>query len=130
MCRPSLEECRNKSVGEVMQTVVTGSIPLDYGPWLSMSPAGLDLMRALTHREPERRITAKQVKARYHLSQRIVRPAVMLTCNVTESLRVPTSETLHPGRSAHAAEIVNHRRNDKLADACAYCLTGAAASLV
>ena len=48
--RTSLEECRNKSVGEVMHTVLHGDIPLDYGPWLHMSPEGLDLMCRLTHR--------------------------------------------------------------------------------
>lgn len=50
MGRSSLEECRHKSVTEVMQMVVSGSIPLDYGPWLRMSPEGLDLMKQLTHR--------------------------------------------------------------------------------
>lgn len=49
-CRESLEECRNKSVKEVMQTVLNSDIPLDYGPWQQMSAEGLDLMHQLTQR--------------------------------------------------------------------------------
>lgn len=33
-----------------MDRVLNGDIPLDYGPWLRMSPEGVDLMRQLTHR--------------------------------------------------------------------------------
>jgi calcium-dependent protein kinase len=54
----TLEECHNKSITEVMERVLNGEIPLDYGPWLRMSPEGLDLMEQLTHRTPSRRISA------------------------------------------------------------------------
>ena len=33
-----------------MERVLNGDIPLDYGPWLRMSPEGLDLMQQLTKR--------------------------------------------------------------------------------
>ena len=49
-CRASYEECRNKSVTEVMHYVMRAEIPLDYGPWLTISAEGLDLMKQLTHR--------------------------------------------------------------------------------
>jgi len=48
--RSTLEECHNKSITEVMERVLNGDIPLDYGPWLRMSPEGLDLMQQLIHR--------------------------------------------------------------------------------
>jgi len=54
----TLEECHNKSITEVMERVLNGDIPLDYGPWLRMSPEGLDLMQQLIHRTPSRRISA------------------------------------------------------------------------
>ena len=50
-CRTTLEECHQKTLGEVMDRVLNGDIPLDYGPWLYMSPEGVDLMRQLTHRQ-------------------------------------------------------------------------------
>ena len=48
--RATLEECHQKTMGEVMDRVLNGDIPLDYGPWLRMSPEGVDLMQQLTHR--------------------------------------------------------------------------------
>jgi calcium-dependent protein kinase len=57
---PSLDDCRTRTLEEVMNSVIAADIPLDYGPWLIMSNQGLDLFQRLTHRDPGRRITAAE----------------------------------------------------------------------
>jgi hypothetical protein len=44
-CRSSLEACREKSLDQVMKAVIVDDITLDNGPWLHMSPEGLDLLQ-------------------------------------------------------------------------------------
>jgi serine/threonine protein kinase len=43
-----------------MKAVIMDDIPLDYGPWLSFSPEGLDLLQGLLMRDPAQRLTAVQ----------------------------------------------------------------------
>lgn len=56
----SVEACRSRTLEEVMKAVIVDDIPFDYGPWLDMSPEGLDLIQSLVERDPARRITAAQ----------------------------------------------------------------------
>lgn len=41
-----------------MKAVIMEDIPVDYGPWLSVSPEGLDLLQGLLMRDPAQRLTA------------------------------------------------------------------------
>ncbi len=43
-----------------MKSVIMDNIPLDYGPWLSSSPEGLDFLQGLLTRDPAQRLTAVQ----------------------------------------------------------------------
>lgn len=43
-----------------MKSVLTDSIQTDWGPWLGMSPAGIDLMQSFVQRDPLKRITAAE----------------------------------------------------------------------
>lgn len=43
-----------------MKAVIMDDIPLDYGPWLSFSPEGLDFLQGLLTRDPAQRLTAVQ----------------------------------------------------------------------
>ena len=58
LCRPSVEQCRTRSLEEVMKAVIMEDIPVDYGPWLSVSPEGLSLLQGLLTRDPTQRLTA------------------------------------------------------------------------
>jgi hypothetical protein len=44
-CRSSLEACREKSLDQVMKSVIVDDITFDHGPWLHMSAEGLDLLQ-------------------------------------------------------------------------------------
>ncbi|BDA42700.1 Calcium-dependent protein kinase 17 [Coccomyxa sp. Obi] len=54
----SIEQCRTRSLEEVMKAVIMEDIPVDYGPWLSVSPEGLSLLQGLLTRDPTQRLTA------------------------------------------------------------------------
>lgn len=41
----SMEECKASKLEEVAAAVVDGPLPFDYGPWLAMSPEGLDFVK-------------------------------------------------------------------------------------
>lgn len=41
-----------------MKAVITDEIPINYGPWLRLSPEGLQLVQQLLMRDPSQRITA------------------------------------------------------------------------
>ena len=56
--RPSMAQCRTRSLEEVMKAVIMEDIPLDYGPWLSMSPEGLHFLQRLLQRDPAQRASA------------------------------------------------------------------------
>ena len=58
VCRASVEQCRTRSLEEVMKAVIMEDIPVDYGPWLSVSPEGLSLLQGLLTRDPTQRLTA------------------------------------------------------------------------
>ena len=58
ICRASVEQCRTRSLEEVMKAVIMEDIPVDYGPWLSVSSEGLSLMQGLLTRDPTQRLTA------------------------------------------------------------------------
>ncbi len=58
MCRDSMDECKSKTIDEVGKSVVTDVVPMDYGPFESMSSQGLAFLKSLTQRDPSQRITA------------------------------------------------------------------------
>ena len=58
--RPSVAQCRTRSLEEVMKAVIMDNIPLDYGPWLACSPECLDFLKGLLMRDPAQRMTASE----------------------------------------------------------------------
>ncbi len=40
-----------------MKAVIVEQVTFDYGPWLSLSPAGLDFVQGLLQRDPATRMT-------------------------------------------------------------------------
>lgn len=57
-CRDTLEQCRAHGIDEVMRATIMDPIPINYGPWLSMSEEGLSFLQCLMLRDPAQRITA------------------------------------------------------------------------
>ena len=55
-----MDECRSSTLDDVMRAVTMDNIPFDFGPFLQMSPEGLDLLQGLLRRDPVKRLTAKQ----------------------------------------------------------------------
>ena len=60
MRRPTMAQCRTRSLEEVMKAVIMEDIPLDYGPWLAMSPEGLHFLQRLLQRDPAQRASATE----------------------------------------------------------------------
>ena len=54
----SLDDCRARSVDEVMRSVLGDVVPLSGGVWDSKSPACVDLLAGLLDRDPGSRLTA------------------------------------------------------------------------
>lgn len=59
-CRDTLEQCRAHGIDEVMRATIMDPIPINYGPWLSMSDEGLGFLQCLMLRNPSQRITAAE----------------------------------------------------------------------
>lgn len=56
----TLEQCRAHGIDEVMRATIMDPIPINYGPWLSMSDEGLGFLQCLMLRNPSQRITAAE----------------------------------------------------------------------
>lgn len=56
----SLKACREQSLDEVAKSVCRSVIPLERGPFLNMSPEGLDLLQSLLERDPVKRLTSAE----------------------------------------------------------------------
>lgn len=56
----TLDECRSRTLDEVMKSVIVDEIDYSYGPWRSMSAAGLDLIQRLLTRDPLQRVSATE----------------------------------------------------------------------
>ncbi|KAL3158440.1 hypothetical protein ABBQ38_010674 [Trebouxia sp. C0009 RCD-2024] len=56
----SMDECRSSTLDDVMRAVTMESIPFDFGPFLNMSPEGIDMLKGLLQRDPAKRMTARQ----------------------------------------------------------------------
>ena len=56
--RETLEQCRAHGIDEVMRATIMDPIPINYGPWLSMSEEGLTFLQCLMLRNPAKRISA------------------------------------------------------------------------
>ena len=54
----SLDDCRARSVDEVMRSVLGDPVPLSGGAWETKSPACVDLLAGLLDRDPGSRLTA------------------------------------------------------------------------
>jgi serine/threonine protein kinase len=54
------EACRSAKLDEVQVLVQEGPLPLDYGPWLHMSEAGLNFMRGCLERDYASRMTVDE----------------------------------------------------------------------
>ncbi|KAL3149169.1 hypothetical protein ABBQ32_002002 [Trebouxia sp. C0010 RCD-2024] len=54
----TLEQCRAHGIDEVMRATIMDPIPINYGPWLSMSEEGLRFLQCLMLRNPAQRISA------------------------------------------------------------------------
>lgn len=57
---PSVAACRACKLEEVMAAVCGAPIPMNYGPWLHLSPDCLDLVTRLLQRNPILRLTAEE----------------------------------------------------------------------
>lgn len=55
-----MDECRSSTLDDVMRAVTMENIPFDFGPFLNMSPEGIDMMKGLLQRDPAKRLTARQ----------------------------------------------------------------------
>lgn len=54
----TLEQCRSHGIDEVMRATIMDPIPINYGPWLSMSEEGLSFIKSLLLRNPDERLSA------------------------------------------------------------------------
>jgi len=59
-CRDTLEQCRAHGIDEVMRATIMDPIPINYGPWLTMSEEGLSFLQSLMLRNPAQRLSAAQ----------------------------------------------------------------------
>ena len=59
-CRKLLTSLKMRVPLQVMKAVIMEDIPLDYGPWRSLSKQGMSLIKRLLCRTPEDRITAEE----------------------------------------------------------------------
>lgn len=59
-CRDTLEQCRAHGIDEVMRATIMDPIPINYGPWLTMSEDGLSFLQSLMLRNPAQRLSAAQ----------------------------------------------------------------------
>lgn len=55
-----MDECRSSTLDDVMRAVTMETIPFDFGPFLKMSPEGIDMLKGLLQRDPAKRLTARQ----------------------------------------------------------------------
>lgn len=55
-----MDECRSSTLDDVMRAVTMENIPFDFGPFLNMSPEGIDMLKGLLQRDPAKRLTARQ----------------------------------------------------------------------
>lgn len=55
-----MEELHTTTLEAVMEAVIQKDIPMDYGPWKSLSQEGFDLIHSLLHRDAGSRLTAAQ----------------------------------------------------------------------
>lgn len=53
----TLDECKTRTLDEVMKAVIVEEVTFDYGPWRTLSPAGLDFVQSLLQRDPAVRLT-------------------------------------------------------------------------
>jgi len=58
------EECRHAKLDEVAVLVAESPLPMDYGPWNTMSVEGIDFMRGCLQRDYTQRMTVSQVHCR------------------------------------------------------------------
>lgn len=56
----TLDECKTRTLDEVMKAVIVDEIDYGFGAWKGMSPAGLDLVKRMLTRDPDQRITAAE----------------------------------------------------------------------
>lgn len=56
----TLDECKTRTLDEVMKAVIVDDIDFGFGPWKSISATGLDLVRRMLDRDPQTRITATE----------------------------------------------------------------------
>ncbi|DBB09202.1 TPA: hypothetical protein ACH3X3_007794 [Trebouxia sp. C0006] len=56
----TLEQCRAHGIDEVMRATIMDPIPINYGPWLTMSEEGLSFLQSLMLRNPAQRLSAAQ----------------------------------------------------------------------
>jgi len=56
----TMEELHTTTLEAVMEAVIQKDIPMDYGPWKSLSQEGFDLIHSLLHRDAGSRLTAAQ----------------------------------------------------------------------
>eukprot|EP00775_Hariotina_reticulata_P009959 gene9959-10114_t len=54
------EECRHAKLDEVAVLVAESPLPMDYGPWITMSGEGIDFMRGCLQRDYSQRMTVSQ----------------------------------------------------------------------
>jgi calcium-dependent protein kinase len=109
----SLEACREKSLDQVMKSVIVDDITFDHGPWLHMSPEGLDLLQGLFERNPVERMTAREALAHPWFQQQLKRPPLKQRSNIVplESARSKRSSSgkTQPVAAAAAAAAMQKR---------------------
>ena len=115
-CRDTLEQCRAHGIDEVMRAVITDPIPINYGPWLNMSEAGISFLKGLMLRDPAMRMSAadalehpwftEQFGASEHWSKQQVVHSEVRKERAAEQRNniVPLHQQQHQSQSQHSSE--------------------------
>lgn len=72
----TLDECKTRTLDEVMKAVIVEEVTFDYGPWKTLSPAGLDFVQSLLQRDPAQRMTVADALRHPWLAEQLGKEAV------------------------------------------------------
>lgn len=72
----TLDQCKTRTLDEVMKAVIVEEVTFDYGPWRTLSPAGLDFVQSLLQRDPAQRMTVKDALRHPWLAEQLGKDSV------------------------------------------------------
>ena len=104
--RDTLEQCRAHGIDEVMRATIMDPIPINYGPWLSMSEEGLNFLQSLMLRNPAQRLSAVQALEHPWFTSQFADAGL----SVSSRQQGPTSNASEAGDTA-TDDTLDHRNN-------------------